>query len=128
VLIIDTGVLLAAADDADPAHRACADLVETSVEPLVTSPFVIAETGYLIDPAPWQRWFRLAEEDLAAAGVHRSTERQRRTVSDAGRMGKPRRAVATRKPRPRNASAASALALDVPAERWSIVTGTSAIA
>jgi uncharacterized protein len=49
VLIIDTGVLLAAADDADPAHRACADLVETSVDPLVTSPFVIAETGYLID-------------------------------------------------------------------------------
>jgi HEPN domain-containing protein len=22
-----------------------------------------------VDPAPWQRWFRLAEEDLAAAGV-----------------------------------------------------------
>lgn len=49
MLIIDTGVLVAAADDADPDHRACTELVEASTEPLVTTPLVVAEAGYLID-------------------------------------------------------------------------------
>ena len=49
MLIVDTGVLLAAADEADPDHRACADLVETTADVLVTSPLVVAEVGYLIE-------------------------------------------------------------------------------
>lgn len=49
MLIIDTGVLLAAADDSDPDHAACAELVESSQDSLVTSALVIAEAGYLID-------------------------------------------------------------------------------
>jgi len=49
LLIVDTAVLLAAADDADPDHMACADLVETTTDTLVTTALVIAETGYLID-------------------------------------------------------------------------------
>ena len=49
MLLIDTGVLLAAADDTDPAHRLCVDLVETTSDTLVTTAMVIAETGYLID-------------------------------------------------------------------------------
>jgi predicted nucleic acid-binding protein len=49
VLVIDTGVLLAAADDTDRDHTACADLVETTTERLVTSPLVVAEAGYLIE-------------------------------------------------------------------------------
>ena len=44
-VIVDTGVLLAAADRADPDHLACANLVEGSRTPLRTSPLVIAETA-----------------------------------------------------------------------------------
>jgi uncharacterized protein len=48
VLIVDTGVLLAAVDNADPDHAACAELVNSALEPLVTTALVIAETAYLI--------------------------------------------------------------------------------
>jgi predicted nucleic acid-binding protein len=42
VLVVDTGVLLAAADDNDPDHQRCVDLVEGTNEQLVTTPLVIA--------------------------------------------------------------------------------------
>jgi len=48
VLIVDTGVLLAAADRNDPDHDACAQLLENHDGELVTTPLVVAETGYLI--------------------------------------------------------------------------------
>lgn len=47
MLVVDTGVLLAAADNADPEHAACVRLLEAA-GPLVTTPLVIAETAYLI--------------------------------------------------------------------------------
>lgn len=47
MLIVDTGVLLAAADTADPDHLACAEIVATTEE-LVTTHLVIAEAAYLI--------------------------------------------------------------------------------
>ncbi len=49
MLIIDTGVLLAAADNTDSAHTACADLVETTSDTLITTALVVAETGYMIE-------------------------------------------------------------------------------
>lgn len=49
MLIVDTGVLLAAADDSDREHARCADLVETADEQLVTTALVVAETGYMIE-------------------------------------------------------------------------------
>lgn len=52
MLLIDTGVLLGAANDTDPAHTACVDLVETTTDTLVTTALVIDETGYLIDRQP----------------------------------------------------------------------------
>ena len=48
MLIVDTGVLLAAADLNDPDHVACARLLEAETGPLVTTPLVVAETAYLI--------------------------------------------------------------------------------
>jgi uncharacterized protein len=48
VLLVDTGVLLAAADAADPDHDACAQLVAANAGQLVTTALVVAETGYLI--------------------------------------------------------------------------------
>jgi len=47
LLVVDTSVLLAAADDADPDHQACAEAIQNT-GPLVTTALVIAETAYLI--------------------------------------------------------------------------------
>ena len=48
MLIVDTGPLVATADVADRNHEACRTLLETDPGPLVTSPLVIAEAGWLI--------------------------------------------------------------------------------
>ena len=47
MLLVDTSVLLAAADNADPDHEPCVRALE-SAKPLVTTALVIAETAYLI--------------------------------------------------------------------------------
>ena len=49
MLLLDTGVILAAADTNDRANEACVELLESTTETLVTSPLVVAEAGYLID-------------------------------------------------------------------------------
>lgn len=48
MLIVDTGVLLAAADANDPDHATCAALLLGESGDLVTTALVIAETAYLI--------------------------------------------------------------------------------
>lgn len=47
MLVVDTSVLLAAADNADPDHDSCTRAIQ-SAGPLVTTALVIAETAYLI--------------------------------------------------------------------------------
>lgn len=47
MLVVDTSVLLAAADNADPDHESCVRAIE-GAGPLVTTAFVVAETAYLI--------------------------------------------------------------------------------
>lgn len=69
MLVVDTGVLLAAADRSDPDHEACARLVTDERGPLLTTPLVIAEAGYLIErqlgPAAEAGFYRsLAAGDL----------------------------------------------------------------
>ena len=63
MLIVDTGVLLAAADSNDPDHVACARLLEAVKGPIVTTPLVVAETSYLIarqlGPSAEAEFFRL---------------------------------------------------------------------
>jgi predicted nucleic acid-binding protein len=49
VLLVDTGVIVAAADRSDPHHTACAQLLEETNRSLITSPLVIAEAAYLIN-------------------------------------------------------------------------------
>lgn len=49
MLIVDTGVIVAAADRSDTHHKPCADLLENAPGPLVTSPMVIAEAAYLLN-------------------------------------------------------------------------------
>lgn len=48
MLLVDTGPLLAVADRSDPDHERCREVLESDQGPLLTSPMVIAEAGYLI--------------------------------------------------------------------------------
>jgi predicted nucleic acid-binding protein len=49
VLIVDTGILVAAADRTDRHHVRSAAIVTDDAGPLVTTAMVIAETSYLIE-------------------------------------------------------------------------------
>ncbi len=48
MLIVDTGPLVATANDRDPDHLSCRGLLETHPGPLTTTGLVIAEAGWLI--------------------------------------------------------------------------------
>lgn len=72
MLLVDTGVLLAAADSSDRDHTACAELLQGAERPLLTSPLVVAETGYLIErqlgPRAEAEFYRsIAAGDLTVA-------------------------------------------------------------
>ncbi len=47
MLVVDTSVFLAAADDADANHNRCVQAIDGE-SPLITTALVIAETSYLI--------------------------------------------------------------------------------
>ena len=47
-MIVDTSALLAYFDRHEPDHAAVAEVLEGSTEPLVVSPYVVAETDYLV--------------------------------------------------------------------------------
>ena len=49
MLVVDTGVLVATADQSDPDHAACRALLEGDDGPLVTTALVTAEAAYLIE-------------------------------------------------------------------------------
>ena len=48
MIVLDTSGLLAALDGSQRQHRAAADILRRSAEPLLLSPFVLAELDYLI--------------------------------------------------------------------------------
>ncbi len=61
---------MAAADQADPDHHVCAELLETAASGLRASPLVVAETAYLISrqlgPVAEARFFRsIAEGEIS---------------------------------------------------------------
>lgn len=81
MLVVDTGVLLAAADDSDPDHERCAKLLEAEPGPLLTTALVVAEAAYLIDrqlgPAAEARFFgSIAEGDLLVEALSGSDYRR----------------------------------------------------
>ena len=47
-MIVDTSALLAYFDSREPDHAAVAEVLDGSTEPLVVSPYVVAETDYLV--------------------------------------------------------------------------------
>ncbi len=47
-MIVDTSALLAYFDSSEPDHEAVRDVIETTSELLVVSPYVVAEVDYLV--------------------------------------------------------------------------------
>lgn len=47
-MIVDTSALLAYFDSNESAHQAVTDVIESTSEPLVVSPYVVAELDYLV--------------------------------------------------------------------------------
>ena len=47
-MIVDTSALLAYFDASERHHEAVAEVIENSDEPLVVSPYVVAELDYLV--------------------------------------------------------------------------------
>jgi predicted nucleic acid-binding protein len=47
-LIVDTSALIALFNDRDPAHAITRDLMEQVREPLILSPYVVAELDYML--------------------------------------------------------------------------------
>lgn len=81
MLLVDTGVLLAAADRNDPDHDVCARVVTDDPGPLITTPLVVAETGYLIDrqlgPAAEAGFYRSIAADALLVETLRAQDWQR---------------------------------------------------
>jgi predicted nucleic acid-binding protein len=84
VILVDTNVLVAAANDRDNNHRSALGLLETTAESLLVPPTVIAEVCYLLHEragsraeVQFLRAFEVGELDLAEltlADLRRSAE------------------------------------------------------
>lgn len=73
MIIADTSGLLAAMDPDERHHKACRQVIDTETQPVVVSPFVLAELDYLV-----QRKLGIAAElamlEDVAAGAYRLAE------------------------------------------------------
>ncbi len=47
-MIVDTSALLAYFDAAEPQHEAVSEVIEASDEPLIVSPYIVAELDHLV--------------------------------------------------------------------------------
>ncbi len=84
MILVDTNVLVAAANDRDNNHRSALELLETSPQRLLVAPTVIAEVCYLLHQragaraeVQFLRAFELGELDLAeltSAGLRRAAD------------------------------------------------------
>lgn len=79
MLILDTSVIVAAADRADPWHTQSARLPEAETGPIVTTAIVIAESAYLIDlelgPMPSLLYQSIIRCRQLRSGIRGSTTR-----------------------------------------------------
>jgi uncharacterized protein len=67
-LVLDTGVVYAALDTADPDHPTCADLIQSTREPLVIPSPVLVELDYWLGKyAGPEAWLTLCEDIDAGA-------------------------------------------------------------
>lgn len=101
-MILDTSALLAFFDSAEPDHRAVSQVIEAAREPLVVSPYVVAELGYLVGSrvsvdaelavlrelagGAWELPGFGADELRQAAGIVEKYRDQRIGVADASNV------------------------------------------
>ena len=69
MLIVDTGVLVAAADRSDPQHNRCAPLVADASGQMRTTAMVVAEAAYLIERELGPDVERLLYDSIVAGDI-----------------------------------------------------------
>ncbi|MDL9945055.1 PIN domain-containing protein [Gordonia sp. ABSL11-1] len=65
-MIVDTSALLAYFDSAEPQHSAVAAVIDAADEPLVVSPYIVAELDYLVLTRHGSRVERIVLDELAS--------------------------------------------------------------
>jgi predicted nucleic acid-binding protein len=85
VIVVDTGVLYALADDTDTHHRRCTDWLQDSADELVVPSLVITEAAYLIGSRGGSHVEALFLEALTPSGRFRVGELV--PGADLARMG-----------------------------------------
>jgi predicted nucleic acid-binding protein len=74
VIVVDTGVLYALADDTDTHHRRCTDWLQTTTDELLVPSLVITEAAYLIGSRGGSHVEALFLESLTPGGRFRVEE------------------------------------------------------
>lgn len=82
MLIVDTGVLVAAADRSDRNHQCCVAVLENASPPLLTTGLVIAECAYLIERELGSDAERLLYESI----IDRALQVEDLTITDWQRI------------------------------------------
>ena len=95
-MIVDTSALLAFFDSSEPTHEAVSEAVESTSEPLVVSPFVVAELDYIVLTRHGSRAEALVLDELSS-----DPGNWRRSTSPGSR---PRRRSSSSTPTYRSAS------------------------
>ncbi len=72
-MIVDTSALLAYFDSAEPAHERVKAVIEESTEPLVISPYILAELDYLVLTRHGSSAERAVLEELASGAWELAT-------------------------------------------------------
>lgn len=65
-MIVDTSALLAYFDASEPQHEAVSAVIDTSDEPLVVSPYIVAELDYLVLTRHGSRIERIVLDELTS--------------------------------------------------------------
>ena len=72
-MIVDTSALLAFFDSSEPTHEAASEAVESTSEPLVVSPFVVAELDYIVLTRHGSRAEALVLDELSSGSWELAT-------------------------------------------------------
>lgn len=72
-MIVDTSALLAFFDSSEPAHDVVAKAIESTNEPLVVSPFVVAELDYIVLTRHGSRAEALVLDELSSGSWELAT-------------------------------------------------------
>ncbi|AZG44560.1 PIN domain-containing protein [Gordonia insulae] len=82
-MIVDTSALLAYFDAAEPQHEAVAVLIDAADEPLVVSPYIVAELDYLVLTRHGSHIERLVLDELTSGAWELATMSRERLATAA---------------------------------------------